>query len=243
MALALGSHAAFAQISTEIASAAIDANKLASVAVACPEGMVALGGGTASSDPSGIEMTSSAPQFGETTLQQTPDGVAGAPTGWRGGAANDTETPGTVHVGALCAPDVEVTTVVASAAVPGGTFAGATADCPEGKVAIAGGVVLFNLTMRITETGPKFPSTGPLANAPEGENPAPTGWTAYARNPGGGSPLIKVAALCADLPDVFAIVVKRNTQANGGPALGYVDCPGGRHRARRRPRVGAIRSS
>jgi hypothetical protein len=124
---------------------------LQSVGAACPEGTVALGGGTAVSDPLGIELTSSAPVFGAESLLQTPNGTTGAPTGWDGGAANNSGMAGSVHVAAICAPGVTVTTVVNSTSVVGGTFAGATATCPDGTVAIAGGAALANLSMRLTE--------------------------------------------------------------------------------------------
>ena len=223
-ALALGSQAALGAVSAEVASTPIESGKLASVSVDCLEGTVTLGGGTDVSDPIGIDLTKSAPRFGVASLLQTPNGIAGAPTGWEGGAANGSDAEGSLHVAAICSPGVEVTAVVNSTSVAGGTFAGATAQCPEDTVAISGGAAVGNLQMRITEMAPNFPETGPLANTPEGENPAPSGWTAFAQNPGGGSPILKVAVLCADIPHVVAMVAARNTMPNGGPAGGEVDC-------------------
>jgi hypothetical protein len=173
-----------------------------------------------------MDLKTSAPRFEGTGLLAQPDGPGGAPTGWEGVAENQSGDAATVHVGALCAPDVAVTTVVASVSVGSGTFAGATAECPEDSVAIGGGMALAGLGLVVAETGPRFAGGTPLAAADEGvQDGVPDAWTVFARNPGGGSPLMKVVAICAEL-DVFAVVGARNTQPNGGGAGGQLDCPG-----------------
>jgi len=231
VALALAAADARAQIEVEVLSTTIDAGTLESIYVECPPGEVAIGGGTQVSDDGGIDLTGSAPRFGDTALPLLPDGPAGAPTGWEGSAANESEEAGTIHVGVLCAPGAAVSTVVASVAVES-TFAGVTAECPEdtvaigGGVAIVGGVALGALALRITQTGPRLPQTGALAGAPEGVHEAPDAWTVFVRNPAGGTSIVKVAAVCADLSDVSTHVAARLTEP-GGQAGGEVDCPEG----------------
>jgi hypothetical protein len=228
-ALALAAGEARALIEVEVLSGVIEAGKFASVSVDCPPGTIAIGGGTQVSDNAGMDLTGNGPRFGDTALLSMPDGPAGAPSGWLGSAENTSGSDGTLHVGVLCAPGLAVGTVVGSAAVGSGTFAGVTAECPEGSVAIGGGVALGNLGLRIVESGPRMPQTGALAGAEEGAHEAPDAWTAFARNPGGGSPILKVAALCADFTNtaVSTHVAARNTMANGGPAGGDVECPEG----------------
>src|SRR5690606_24270672 len=122
----------------------------------------------------------------------------------------------------VCATDLAVSAVVASAPVPQG-WGAAVAACPEGSVAIGGGAALGNLGVRLTELAPRFEHGEILAVTPEGENPAPVAWSAFAVNPVDSSPTLKVAVLCAEHANVSARVRRRTMLVSAGSDEGCAE--------------------
>lgn len=70
----------------------------------CPAGNIAIGGGVEGND-NDMEVSSSAPDFADTSsLQVRPDGTNPAPVGWHGTMINNSLSTKTVKAAVICAP-------------------------------------------------------------------------------------------------------------------------------------------
>ncbi|MBK9609743.1 MAG: hypothetical protein IPO58_26470 [Betaproteobacteria bacterium] len=112
------------------------------LAVLCPNGQVALGGGVDVSRPQAMKMISSSPYFGGASpyLANRTPGTNPAGTGWAGVTSNQGLVAETLKVAAICAAITGVTTVVSSPvaiAPPGGRR---RAHLPGGSIATGGGL-------------------------------------------------------------------------------------------------------
>lgn len=188
-------------VSAVVGSDTADAGQHATVQVQCPAGTVAVGGGLDPYNVLNMKVTSSAPMFGKgpnDRLLKQPDGANPAPTGWRASVRNDDTRNLTFKVAAICAPLSDVSAVVGSDTAPAGGYRSEQVECPEGSVAVGGGIDVYNvLNMKVTATYPVFgPGTDRLLDQPDGINPAPTGWAALARNDDTRDLEFKVAAIC-----------------------------------------------
>jgi hypothetical protein len=211
-------------LSETVAAGSFDAKR-----VLCPMGMVALGGGVDLGNVLNLVVTSSGPTFAPSQrLVQTPDGDNPAPIGWQASARNEGPTAQTLKVGVICAPLPDVTTVVLSETVNPGSFDVRRVLCPMGKLAVGGGVDLGNvLTMDVTSSGPTFEPSQRLVQTPDGDNPAPIGWQATARNNGATAQALKVGVICAPLPDVMTVVLSETVNPGTFDSR-RVLCPGDR---------------
>lgn len=125
-------------------------------------------------------------------------------------------------------PFATAVTVAGSATAASGSFGVERVTCPAGMVAVSGGVDVDNvLTMAVSSSGPTFDvAQARLYQQPDGTHPAPVGWQATAVNGAGSSQDLRVAALCAPVTGVSAIVVSRDVPA-GSFAVQAVTCPAG----------------
>ncbi len=90
-----------------------------------------------------------------------------------------------------------ITVVATGPSIPSGSFDVQRADCPSGYEAVGGGVDPENiLTEVVTLSTPVISNSSRLV-APDGQNPAATGWAAGVRNNDIGARSFKVAAVCA----------------------------------------------
>ena len=170
--------------------------------VLCPDGMVAVGGGIDMDNVLTMDVSSSAPAFegADARLISRPDGTNPAPIGWQATARNDAASPQSFKVAAICAPLSGVSTVVSSDSASGGSFGVERVLCPDGTVAVGGGIDMDNvLTMDVSSSAPAFEGADArLISRPDGTNPAPIGWQASARNDAASTQSFKVAAICAE---------------------------------------------
>lgn len=177
-------------------------------AASCPPGEVAVGGGAGVSNPYFLVVRSSGPTYDGVTFYNGPDGLRGAPNGWRGQATLPAALSVTLKVGAVCAPAADVETMVASTTIPPGETGTATATCPVGSVALSGGSQAGSTAVTVLDFQPTYAS-GSLATFPLGEAPAPNGWTATVHNDDIFERSVKVAALC--IAETDAVVTTRVT--------------------------------
>ena len=92
-------------------------------------------------------------------------------------------------------------TVIASTTISAGTFGGATATCPAGHQAIAGGVLPGLNYVTVTSSEPVIEDSN-VAQLSDGLHGAPTAWRAFARNANGNataSSILKVVVICAPI--------------------------------------------
>ena len=202
--------------------------------VLCPPGTgVAIGGGLDPNNVLFMRMTSSAPAFGEANddrLMLQPNGPGGAPTAWQASALNEDSIAHTFNVGVICATDVSVSTMVASEFVDPAEQIDRRVFCPEGSVAIGGGVDTGNIGfVTVNSQGPIFGAEpgSTLTQIPLGNAVAPSGWEATVRNDGGAAQSFKVAAICSSELSVTTVVGAFPLPASnfGGTRL---QCPAGR---------------
>jgi len=92
----------------------------------------------------------------------------------------------------------DTVTVVGSDTVTAGGFGNERVLCPDGMIAVGGGIDLENVwTMKVTSSGPTFDQNYSRLNyQPDGTNPAPIGWQASARNDDTTTKPFKVAVIC-----------------------------------------------
>ena len=188
-----------------VKSGLVRANSFEAVRVMCPEGMVALSGGIDPYNVLTMQVTSSAPVFtadsdpeSSTRLISLADGEHPAPIGWQASVRNSEAVPRQVTANVLCAKVSNVRTVVRSDYVRPDSFGNARAMCPEGAVALGGGVDSYNvLTSTVTSSAPVFPVDAPILTfQPDGDAPAPNGWQGSSRSQDGTQGIVKVAAIC-----------------------------------------------
>jgi hypothetical protein len=121
----------------------------------------------------------------------------------------------------------QMETVVNSAGVQPGQINSVRVLCPEGKVAIGGGIDMGNIsTLEVTSSAPVFMENDQrLIFQPDGENPAPVGWQATARNNDTIPIVIKVGVICATLPGASS-VVSSVLVAHNNYSIQRTMCPG-----------------
>lgn len=199
--LALGSQSN-AATRTWVGSAVAASASANAERVLCPEGSVALGGGLDPANVLTMRLTSNAPAFGPDSpdrLMNSPNGTRPAPTAWQSSARNDEAFAQSFKVGAICSADTTVTTEVAGSFVDTGTNATLRVLCPEGSVAIGGGVDTGNIYfVTVIAQGPVFGAApgNTIADRSIGAGPAPRGWEAIVRTEGADQ-AFKVAAICS----------------------------------------------
>jgi hypothetical protein len=204
--------------------------------VLCPDGMTAVGGGVDLENVFTMKVSSSAPVFPSDDAQgerlfARPDGTNPAPIGWQATAVNEAATAQGFKVAVICAPLSGVSAMVSSDTAPAGSFGVERSLCPDGMTAVGGGVDLENVfTMQISSSAPVFPSGDPegerLISRPDGTNPAPIGWQASGVNDDATDKTVKVAAICASLSDVSAMVLS-DTAPAGSFGVERSLCPDG----------------
>lgn len=229
-ALAGGARSAGAiATSTQVASATYvgGGNLFLSPTASCPPGEVAVGGGVGVSNAYFLVARGSAPTFDGFSFYSRPDGPGEAPNGWSTPAVLSDPLSLTAKAGVVCAAGVNVAIQIASATMPVGETRTATATCPEGKVALSGGVRAGSASLTIFDFEPTFAS-GSLATFPPGEAPAPIGWTATARNDDIFERILKVAALCIPAGEA-TVTTQVTTIAMTGNEVGGngIACPDG----------------
>ena len=219
-----------AALTTEVDSATILAGTFDTAQPNCPEGAIAVSGGTDVENVLNMEVTASAPVFGTTRLLFQPDGSAPAPTGWFGAAVNNQAFSATMKAGAICSSDISASAEVNSMSVPSGSYAGSFVMCPMGTVAIGGGIDVNNvLTMKVTASALLFP--GPvvpieLFGMPDGAAPAPVGWAGFVRNDDASPLPMKVAVICSSAVSP-SVLIQSSPVSNGSFGGSNVQCPAG----------------
>ena len=227
LALSLAAGAAHGASTTQVGSSSVSGGSFGGTIVDCPLGTSARSGGTDVENVLTMRVTTNAPRFPEGSLFSQPDGPASAPSGWTGFAVNTTGSPLEMKVGAVCSPDFALSAVVGSVTVAVGSFGGSSVFCPKGMVAVGGGIDLENvLTMTVTGSAPVFPGPLYLGSAPNGENPAPIGWVAFARNDDTVPKDAKIAAICSAVAATTWVDSAEITSGSFGGA--NIPCPAGR---------------
>jgi hypothetical protein len=119
-------------------------------------------------------------------------------------------------------------TVIASDTANAGSFGVERVLCPEGMVALSGGIDMHNVaTMKVTSSGPVFEGSDErLINRPNGSNPASVGWQASALNEGASAGIFRVAVVCARLTGASTMVAS-DTAPLDSFATERVLCPPG----------------
>jgi hypothetical protein len=190
----------------------------------CPVDASAVGGGAEVKYPFQMTVTESAPTFGGFGLSSRADGVHGAPDGWSSVAlSNPGQLDSLLKTAVLCSSSVTPQTVVASSSIAIGGTGSATALCPEGSVALSGGVSGAT-TARVLAFEPTF-AVGALSTLPLGAGPAPNGWTATLRNDGNSAFELKVAAICASSVTVASDVTTFGVSGGLDIGAGNRACP------------------
>jgi len=196
---------------TVVGSDSASVDSFAAKRVLCPEGTIAVGGGIDLANVFTMSVTSSAPVFddggdGERLISKE-DGTQPAPIGWQASARNENSADGTLKVAAVCESAPGAVTVVGSDSASIDSFAAERVLCPEGTIAVGGGIDLANVfTMSVTSSAPVFDDGGDgdrLISKADGTQPAPIGWQASARNESSDDGTLKVAVICVPEPEAF----------------------------------------
>lgn len=192
--------------------------------VDCPDDLVALGGGFDPSDADNVKVSVS--QVLESINEFYP---------WRWSASVFTRSVSPPYepfrIGAVCARARGVEYVEDEFPFAAGGIASDSVLCPFGTVAISGGSAIGSgnaSESSIAALGPYFPFDvlGPrLADQPDGEQGAPTGWRAsrVSEGPDGDG---SVNALCLAADDVVT-VVESDTVNPGQISISHIPCPAG----------------
>jgi hypothetical protein len=130
-------------------------------------------------------------------LERGPTGAVG-PAG-PAGVADTSQFPVTAASDARYLRG-RLVTVIASTNISGGTFGGATATCPAGHQAMAGGVLPGRNDVIVTSSEPVIEGSN-VAQLSDGLHGAPTAWRAFARNANGNAAptTLKVVVICAPI--------------------------------------------
>lgn len=200
------------------------------VAVACPNGLVALSGGVSSTSLN-VEISTLAPTFLSASLFSQADGSRGAANGWYASVINLDSGPNQVVVSVVCAALPNVFVTIASAMATGGTgsapgVGSVVTQCPVGYAAVGGGIdVQYPASMKLSSDSPVFGSQY-LFDRPVGSGSPPTGWNGNVRNEGIAG-VMKVAAVCMPSSGVAAVVAASFFIGANSAAGTSVACPAG----------------
>jgi hypothetical protein len=152
------------------------------VAVACPSGTVAVGGGVDISRPEAMKLISSSPWWasGATYLTERTAGINPAPDGWAGLTSNQGPNAGTMKVAAVCANLATVVSIVSPTISIGvAENNGTTVVCPAGYIATGGGFDSNDPHSLIgTVSTPVYNGFGFAAERGDGQYGAAAGWYA-----------------------------------------------------------------
>ena len=189
----------------------------------CPTGKVVVGGGS--------QVVGEGTADFKTFLQETAPGTigGGAQSLWLTALRNSDTKPHKVGLFAVCATKpVGYQVVRKDTAVPAGGFVRTTANCPVGKVVLAGGAQVVGegsaeFRTRVQESAPGTIGGG-----------AQSVWLAAVRNYSVNPHTIGVFAVCASKPAGYQVVRKDTSVAAGGFLRTTANCPAGPGRQRRR---------
>jgi hypothetical protein len=211
-----------------IGSTQLSAGSSGTVAVTCPSGTVATGGGVDLGNVFTEKVTSSSPTFGGTRLISLPDGNGPAPNGWRASAVNNDPAVQTLKVAVMCGTGSSLSTVLSSAFAPANTFSSVRVTCPGGTMAIGGGVDVADFAnMIVTASAPTFAANNNrLIFQPDGPALGPIGWQVAVLNQTGAAQPFKAAAICIPVASFGAVVGSGNAAAGSFAAV-RVACPSG----------------
>jgi len=188
---------------TQVASLSLGADASGAVPIDCPTAQTATGGGVSPANTSTMRLLASAPRFDGTSLLDTPDGPAAAPSGWSGAMHNTDAAMHTFKVGAVCRATTGFSAQISSDTVVAGGMLGATVtelQCPSG-VAWGGGVEPEELGLEeVTSSAPVF---GPdmmddLFFTTDGTHGPGTGWQVSVRNFDVMDRTLKLAVTCPE---------------------------------------------
>ena len=209
---------AYFSAQTVIDAALAPANMFGGLQVNCPAGMVALSGGVDVNNVLNMVVTSSGPAYTNERLLFQDDGSALAPTGWQASVVNESTTARDFRVGVVCVDEsAGLISEIDSSTVPAGSFSVSYADCPEGTIAVGGGVDVGQvLLMRVSSLAPRFPGANSrLFMRDNGVDVAPTGWQATAINDSVANYQMKVAAICAPEHPAALTMITSDTMSGG----------------------------
>lgn len=138
----------------------------------CPSGTVVVSGGAATIHPLAVLDTSS-PAIAGKLINAVADGSHPMPSGWHGGAFNDSGAPQSLKVAVTCIPatQVAVGATLVGTAIQAGSARLGTTSCGIGTLALGAGISEDGpSTGQIQAFAPRLPSLPHFANGrPDGE--------------------------------------------------------------------------
>ena len=132
---------------------------------------------------------------------------------------------------AACAQLTETTIVINRVSAPPSSASGWTdiaVSCPNGLIALSGGVIADSSAIEITTSAPSFVDAS-LFSQPDGPHAAATGWYASVKNFDSGAHPVALSVLCSSLPRVVVSIssamVSAGTSAQPGIGSLIAQCP------------------
>lgn len=197
----------------------------------CPAGSNALGGGAGPGNALTMDVTVTAPVLEAGFVHNLAADSYDAPYGWSAAARSTHTSHRSLATSAVCL-DAPAETVVFQNTILGGVRGPGKVPCPDGKVAVSGGVDVDHIdSMPVVTSAPVL---GPdhlqnLADLEPGTHGPPTAWRGVVRNDGEDgedSAAYGIAAVCTSALSVETVVVEATAAADshGTP---QVLCPEG----------------
>ena len=182
----------------------------------CPAGKVVIGGGS--------QVVGEGTGDFKTSLQESAPGTigGGAQSLWLTALRNNDTKPHKIGLFAVCAnKPLGYQVVRKDTAVPGGGFLRTTANCPVGKVVLAGGAQVVgagsaDFRTRLQESAPGTVGGG-----------AQSVWLAAVRNLSVTPRTVGVFAVCGSKPAGYQVVRKDTSVAANGFLRTTANCPAG----------------
>lgn len=181
----------------------------------CPAGKVVIGGGS--------QVVGEGTADFKTSLQESTPGTigGGAQSLWLTALRNNDVKQHKVGLFAVCASKpVGYQVVRKDTVVPSGGFVRTTANCPVGKVVLAGGA-------QVVGAGTAEFRTRLQESAPGTIGGTQSVWLAAVRNLGSSAHTVGVFAVCASKPTGYQVVRKDTSVAAGGFLRTTANCPAG----------------
>ena len=183
----------------------------------CPAGKVVVGGGS--------QVVGEGSANFNTFLQESAPGTigGGAQSLWLTALRNSSGVPHKIGLFAVCASKpLGYEVVRKDTVVPAGGFLRTTANCPVGKIVLAGGSQVVgagtgDFVTRLQESAPGTINGG-----------AQSVWLAAVRNFSGSARKIGVFAVCASKPAGYQVVRKDTSVAVNGFVRTSANCPAGK---------------